>query len=253
MGMTRALRRLPIATTVTPTSVTMAAEEASLELFASEGALGIGERALGWFEEATREVKERLPPPRPLGCADGCAFCCHLKVTVSPPELIHLTRHIRRTRTEGDIATLICRLHEAHAKTLHLDTIARADLRLPCPLLENDRCTAYEARPLHCAGANAYDPKECEDAFTHIDQDVAVSLYMPQAQIADVIAAGISRASFGKNRAGAMLELISALLLSLEEPGRDAAWERGEDAFAEARDRELEALIAATPVGSSRT
>ncbi len=84
------------------------------------------------------------------------------------------------------------------------------------------------------------------------ERDVPVAVYVPQAQIADVIAAGISRASFGADRAGAMLELIGDLLLSLEDPSRDAAWERREDAFAEARDRELEALVAQSLIGAER-
>ncbi len=251
--MTRALRRLPIATAVTPASVTLAAEEASLEIFASEGALGVGARALGWFDDATQKVKERLAPSQPLGCASGCAYCCHLKVTASPPEIIHLARHLRATREPAQIEELVGRLRAASKKTEHLGTSERALLRLPCPLLENNRCTVYEARPLHCAGANAYDPSACEEAFTHIERDVPVAVYVPQAQIADVIAAGISRASFGADRAGAMLELISGLLLSLEDPSRDAAWERGEDAFAEARDRELEALVAQSLIGSERS
>jgi uncharacterized protein len=239
-------RRLPIIGVQTPTSATIAAEQASLELFASGGAEAVGAHALGWHEEATREIMERLAPAKPIDCAEGCAYCCHLKVIASPPEVIHLARHIRATRDAAALSDLLDRLRLAHEKTRRLATNERAELRMPCPLLVNGRCSAYEARPLHCAGANSLDATACAAAFEGIDRDLPVPMYRPQAQLADVIAAGIARASFGAGRFGAMLELIHGLLLALEDPTREEAWERGEDAFSDARDRELEALIAAS-------
>ncbi len=212
-------------------------------MFAASDADAIGEGALGWLDDALAMVKARLPPERPTGCAEGCAYCCHLKVLVSPSEAIHLGRHLRATRTADELSSLRARLASADQKTRGLGTRERAALQLACPLLVDGRCSAYEARPLHCAGANAYDPRDCARAFASPEVDVPVAFYVPQAQLADVITAGISRASFRTGHVGAMLELIAALSLVLEDPSREEAWLRGEDAFAEARDAELEALL----------
>lgn len=75
-------------------------------------------------------------------CAAGCAFCCHLPVLVTPAEA---------------------------------DLLAEAALRLPgvrarigspgrrCPFLgDDDRCLAYDVRPLRCRAHTSSDRSVCE-------------------------------------------------------------------------------------------
>ena len=75
-------------------------------------------------------------------CAAGCAFCCHLPVLVTPGEA---------------------------------DLLAEAALRLPgvpariedpkhrCPFLDDDdRCLAYDVRPLRCRAHTSSDRSVCE-------------------------------------------------------------------------------------------
>lgn len=236
---------LPIVGLITPQSAHAAAIAASKAVIASEGAASPGAHALGWLGDAVTAVEARMPRPRPVGCVEGCAYCCHLKVIASPPEVIHLARHLRATRSADELAALLDKIREVDRSTRNTTTSERAAKRIACPLLVSGRCSAYEARPLHCAGANAYDPEDCHRAFDTPEHDLPVAFYTPQAQLADVIGAGISSASFENGQVGAMLELVAALVAILEDPSVEDRWLRGEDAFAAARDRELEALVAA--------
>lgn len=81
-------------------------------------------------------------PAAPNACAAGCAFCCHLTVLVTPGEA---------------------------------DLLAEAALRLPgvrarignpsrrCAFLGDDnRCTAYDIRPLRCRAHTSADRSICE-------------------------------------------------------------------------------------------
>lgn len=237
-------RRLPIVGPVGPASATEAAEIATRETLRESGARAVGEAALGWLEIALGELEDRLPPPRARDCSDGCAYCCHLKVIASPPEVIGVAEHLRDHLDPGSLQIVIERLRDADRRTRGLTADQRALLRLPCPLLDSGRCSVYAARPLHCAGANSYDASRCRAAFEAPEREMPLVSYRPQAQLADVIAAGVSRGSFAEGRSGAMLELIAGVLLALEDPTRAARWDQGEDAFAEARDGELEELVA---------
>ena len=73
-----------------------------------------------------------------LRCKEGCSSCCRFSLTFSAVEILHIAVRL----LEGD---------RSHRDTV-LAALAAADpdAEGPCPLLVNDRCTAYEHRPLLC-------------------------------------------------------------------------------------------------------
>lgn len=81
-------------------------------------------------------------PRGPDACAPGCAFCCHLPVLVTPREA-DLLASIAATRPD------------VRAR------LGRAERR--CAFLgDDDRCVAYEARPLRCRAHTSTDRGVCE-------------------------------------------------------------------------------------------
>jgi Fe-S-cluster containining protein len=107
-----------------------------------------------------------------VSCRMGCAACCRMLVPLSPPEAFSLLEYIeqlpneRRHLIERKLDASKAEL-AAHALLDVLRAVAEAKepipddelepinrayyaLRHPCPFLENEMCSIYEARPAAC-------------------------------------------------------------------------------------------------------
>lgn len=121
-----------------------------------------------------------------ISCRMGCAACCRMMVPLSPPEAFSLRDYVEQLPTDRR-AHIMQRLSEAKialqqqglleqveeiAKSStplsdeQLEPINRAyyALRMPCPFLENELCSIYEARPAACRELLVTSPAElCEN------------------------------------------------------------------------------------------
>jgi len=103
--------------------------------FAQEEEGGV-EGAFARADEAARTAPGRAT----WACAQGCSFCCHLPVTVTPAEAAAIAPRVR------DWARV-----EAHRGGR-------------CALLgEDDRCTVYDVRPLKCRAHTSVSADDCRD------------------------------------------------------------------------------------------
>jgi hypothetical protein len=162
-----------------------------------------------------------------FSCRVGCAYCCHHPFLVTVVEGLILYRwlasHGRWT------ATLRKRVQEARDKTLGLSFEVWLLSNMPCPLLDsNKKCSAYEARPLHCRTTySASDPILC-----HPHDPMALTRILPNTE-AIVDFNNQVKASLKKlGGLGAIMPLGEALLLGeaietetlrLEEAGTQLA------------------------------
>ncbi|MBL9022810.1 MAG: YkgJ family cysteine cluster protein [Myxococcales bacterium] len=237
-------RRLPLVGPLGPDAIAAAFHHGAAEM-AREGERpgAMAAQALAWLDGVVAEAKRQFPPAAPIGCAEGCAYCCHLKVIATPAEIIGLYEHLTASLSEAELGALRSRVEQADARTRGLTADARAMLKLPCPLLVEARCIAYEHRPLHCAGANAADPAACREAFESPERDVPVLHYPAQRIGADAATAGLSRALFESGKDGRMVELIAALAMLFADPSVVDRWRDGQQAFGPAVDRELEMML----------
>jgi hypothetical protein len=240
-------RRLPVVGPLAPQTITVAAERAALASLKNgpreQRVPTTAAHARAWLLDTIDRLAEVQPPERPIACAEGCAFCCHLKVIATPVEVLALAAELRRTLSADALAAVIERVQRADVERHGLDTDARARMKAPCPLLEDHRCVGYAARPLHCMGACSMSRAQCERAFESPDQDIPVPIWAPQNIAADTIAAGLSRAIMGTKLDGTMLELVAGLRVALEHPDAEDRWRKGEPIFASAHDAELAELV----------
>ncbi len=181
-------------------------------------------------DETIDRVNALAPPPRPIACGAGCPYCCHIRVTTSPPEVLALADHIRRSWPAERVAALKRKLANVDRLTRGRDAAQRDRMRLPCPLLVDNDCGVHEMRPINCRGLASVDVAACRRAYaSHMVGPVPqVAL---QATAADGIGyglvAGLGDAEFPLED----VELIAGLRIALETHEAAGRWLGGEPLF----------------------
>jgi len=122
------------------------------------------ERAIAEVKALQTEVgsgfEGQVRQERAVSCKVGCSNCCHHPFLVTLPEGLLLYRWLS---THGRwTPSLRKRIEETRDKTLGLAFRVWLLSNIPCPLLEDHKCLAYEARPLHCRTTfSRGDPEMC--------------------------------------------------------------------------------------------
>jgi Fe-S-cluster containining protein len=146
-------------------------------------------RRLGEEAQAL-EVARSVEAGQPPSCHKGCAACCRQLVPLSAPEAFALGEWVRSCSTEQQ-GRIAARFAEAKSRLLsqglwqRLSELCNAPeqpndealevvnreyyaLRLPCPFLEEEACTIYEARPAACRELLVSSPPErCDDLINN--------------------------------------------------------------------------------------
>lgn len=183
-------------------------------------------------ETTLAAVSRRAPPPEPLACAAGCAYCCHLYVQVTPVEALHLAAGILRDRSPDEVAAIRARVADLDARTRGMRAGARATSRLACALLVDGKCTAYDDRPFSCRGANSFDAEDCR---LMLEGNRKIETYPHQRDIWFTIGRSLTAGIEDAGRPESQLELTAALALALAHDDPVAAWQSGALDFAPAR------------------
>ncbi len=176
------------------------------------------------------------PSDRPIACQKGCSHCCASKITVSAPEVLRLAEWLREHRDEASRAALLDRVRAVDAVAHGKGRAQRALLNLPCPLLEDGACSAYEARPLLCRGWSSLDAEACAAHFRDPGELPVPRPPGSSYELASAVLAGLVSAARDSGRDGALLELVAALRIALERPNAGERWAKGLGVFAPARE-----------------
>lgn len=168
-----------------------------------------------------------MSPTKPA-CARGCAYCCHIEVTVRAPEVFRALASVPPEKIDGvakRAAENAARIEASDAYPSHM----------PCALLEEEdgACLAYDARPVLCRTEHSYDMHACKRVFeSGTDEKVlrnsdlsgkAALQFIPFGQAIDTVFPG-SRG----------LELQSAIHIALSTPDAASRWLAGADVFEKA-------------------
>jgi len=183
-------------------------------------------------------------PEGSVACRSGCDHCCHQSVGVTPPEALVIFEHLRNRLTEAELAAVVDRIAKLHARTRGLSSAQRFSPDLPCPLLEEGRCSVYEVRPLSCRGMNSLDAKECADRLrdpqareAFIAQGISGRSYMEPIRSFHAVSAGLQLALSELYRLDMRpLDLTAALRMLFEQSESIvSAWLAGASSFEAAR------------------
>jgi Fe-S-cluster containining protein len=162
-------------------------------------------------------------------CRAGCISCCHLMVMGPPSEILAIARHLLDTRTSAEIEAIKQRLGKV--AEIPLDPALRVKSRIPCGLLENGRCVAYEQRPAVCRMTLSQSRAACDACLE--GTGTAIPYIEQPSRIAAVMQAGIDYALLTRrNLSTEGAELARALLVALADyQGTLTNWLDGKDPF----------------------
>ena len=171
------------------------------------------------------ELYSRTVPKADLACRRGCASCCTQLVTVTAPEALWVAAQIRRK------AAVVDRMRGADAKTHGLSMDERLKSHIVCPLLENDACSIYAARPLGCRSFVSLNLQACLATFVR-GADPQIPMPARHTDILYTCRILLYAALRLRRLKDAAYELNAAVLAALAYDNAEARWLAGEDIFA---------------------
>jgi len=189
--------------------------------------------AISSSEELQRYHLEVLQPSAQIACHEGCHWCCHLKVSVTAPEVFALAEYLENSLSEAVRDGIKARAAELAKDDRIFSADAKAEAHIPCAMLtEHGACAAYAARPLACRGWNALDSESCRRSLD--DDQEFVASNEPWARECAAVGLGLLAAIGDAGLPAQLLELTSALHIALSEPNALSRWLVGEPIFAAA-------------------
>jgi Fe-S-cluster containining protein len=182
---------------------------------------------LNFFHE-NFEAANRPAPRRAIACREGCAHCCYAWVSARAPEILFAKKAV----PARDRAAVRASVEAVHEVTGGLDFDGREGIITPCPLLADNRCRIYAARPAVCRTAVSTDAALCERAYRQGDETVEI----PTPDFYINLRSGYSIALAGALKRGGYApwayEYNAGLHAALARDDAEAAWLAGEDVFA---------------------
>ena len=156
-----------------------------------------------------------------LACRQGCAHCCRQPVVVYAPEIFFLAAYIRNREGMAQKVLSAGALAEGR-KTQIADWFE-------CPLLEDNSCSVYSARPLSCHAFVSLDVNDCLSAFRYMQEPKIQSpqVYNDQRNACRMILLAAMRALRLPAHAYELNGGVLAAVLSKDNA--EKRWLRGED------------------------
>jgi hypothetical protein len=195
-----------------------------------ETVLELGGRLQRIFDLTQERMAGLFPPAEPVACKAGCTYCCHLLFFTDVLTVFLVADWLRRNRPADALERLQSRLAAFIDDGYGLKTVPRP----PCPLLADDRCMAYDVRPLVCRAQNSLQVSQCEEKF-HGKRDMVVAYDVPLriwTALAEGLSAGLAEAGLAGSES---VEFVTALKIVLETPDAMERWIAGEPVFAPAQ------------------
>ena len=167
-----------------------------------------------------------------LACARGCNYCCHQRVEVRPYEAFVLAEHIRAQMTVEEQLDVKRRLVANSTRIAPMAPLQHTQAGIPCALLINGACSAYEARPGACRKYYSLSVDTCRSAFEKPAEPLAGPLEDDGLRLAgNAVALGFAKGIEESGRDASRYELHAALLDALENPQSARRYRDGKKAF----------------------
>jgi hypothetical protein len=169
----------------------------------------------------------RLVGDVPIACGRGCSHCCHTWVDASPAEVLFAVKAMgsdQRARAAKSV-------EETCRKTGGKPFDERSRMVCACPLLEDNMCSLYHARPIVCRTAVSVDEGACRRSFLDLSGE-SIPIPTVWRTIGQGYAVALEGAILRSGLVPTEREWNESLKAALADPTAEARWLGGEDVFA---------------------
>jgi hypothetical protein len=207
-----------------------------IELFQAEASLAhlqtVAQSAGQWADYCIEHVEAASPLPQPLACQPGCDFCCYNQVELTAPEALRLGSFLAASFSPENLQLLLKRVERSLARRAGQTKIQLAAIRaeLPCPLLLEGQCLAYEVRPLMCRAMHSLGAGACRQEFAHPELTV-VKFYSHRHVIHVSLSQGLIDGCLALGYQPGPVDLLQAIQQYFSQPDLAERWLAGEEIF----------------------
>ncbi|ASB50004.1 YkgJ family cysteine cluster protein [Alkalitalea saponilacus] len=115
---------------------------------------------------------------KPVDCKMGCGWCCHQSVFASTHEMLYLVDYLK-SRYKPEVVESVA--ERALSKSQKTKGMTRSELlgnKIACPLLQNNKCMVYSARPMACRIYLSSDVNTCIERYQKpVEEGVRPALF----------------------------------------------------------------------------
>jgi Fe-S-cluster containining protein len=167
-----------------------------------------------------------------FACRRGCSYCCHLRVEIRPHDAFVLAHHILTKFTTEQRTAAIVRIGQTLERTESLTPEQHIRAGIPCALLQEGVCSAYEARPATCRKYHSVSVDTCRDAFNDTSAPLTGDIEDEQVRLAgNAVALGYAKGLDDAGYDAELYELHYALHIALTNPKAGKRYRKGKRAF----------------------
>ncbi len=175
---------------------------------------------------------DRSPQRDRRACHAGCAFCCYVPtVLASAAEVVQLAAWLREHCQPDDLAAVRQRLAARLAQKAATSSAAQEKGPLPCALLHENRCLAYDVRPFKCRGWTSLRREVCEQSYGHGQSSESIPADAYAFVMGNAVLNGFSDGVKQAGLDGGSYDLSAALMRVLDLPDAVQRWRAGERLF----------------------
>ena len=167
-----------------------------------------------------------------LACCSGCSYCCHIKVDAQPREIFLIADFIRARFSAEKQIDILKRAKENWSKIEPMTLDQHFKAGLPCPLLENEKCSVYQVRPSGCRNAHSLRAEPCKAYLENPESTEIFAEQLLDLKVATVRAnLGASAAFEAGGYDSQPYDLNAALIETFENPSCERRWRDKKSAF----------------------
>jgi Fe-S-cluster containining protein len=162
-----------------------------------------------------------------LACQRGCTYCCHLRVQIRPHDAFVLSEYVRTKFSAEQRARTLVRIEENLKRIAPLTPEQHMRASIPCALLEDGLCSAYEARPTTCRKYYSVSVATCRNAFNAPSAPLTGEIEHEQVRLAgNAVALGYAKGLEDAGYDADQYELHYALHRALTNPKAEARYRK---------------------------